>query len=444
MSGYIEIDDMPDLGAVTDTSKIVGERAGSGVFGMPALLDYVGTGMSYTADDGTSRQMTDKLGDTKSVRDFGATGDGATNDTAAINAALATFNGYGGTLLFPLGSYLYTPGLVVPTSVTLQGQGAILVAAGAPAVNCILLGIASGLRNLKLIAQSNAVAGSMVYATGNNARVIDCYMLNYYVGITFQGLSSAAPLIGATLHDVLMNGPPNASAAVMIDHFGGFNFTDLLISGTTAPYPAASVIISRGDTGFLSRMNCTLHGSMRVAPPALGATIAMRFTDIFCDLPGNIDAAVFAPGPGGSIVNTLISNGWFSGSNTGNGMSVFANNDGASGLISGFVMNNCNFHGNSSTGLSIGGTGVDHLVVTGATVTGSGASGVFVNGGANISLVGVQSGALGGNAGNIGNGIGLAGALDYYIVQGCTTNGNTGGGLVDGASGTHKSLTGNI
>jgi hypothetical protein len=42
MSGYIEIDDMPDLGAVTDTTEFVGEKAGSGVFTATAMRDYMG------------------------------------------------------------------------------------------------------------------------------------------------------------------------------------------------------------------------------------------------------------------------------------------------------------------------------------------------------------------------------------------------------------------
>ena len=40
------------------------------------------------------------------VLDFGAVGDGATNDTAAIEAALASVNQTGGTLFFPAGTYL--------------------------------------------------------------------------------------------------------------------------------------------------------------------------------------------------------------------------------------------------------------------------------------------------------------------------------------------------
>jgi hypothetical protein len=41
MSGTIEIDDMPDLGSVTDATKFVGEKAGSGLFTASALRDYV-------------------------------------------------------------------------------------------------------------------------------------------------------------------------------------------------------------------------------------------------------------------------------------------------------------------------------------------------------------------------------------------------------------------
>jgi hypothetical protein len=46
MSGYIEIDDMPDLGAVSDTSYVVGERAGSGLFSAAALRAYCAANVS--------------------------------------------------------------------------------------------------------------------------------------------------------------------------------------------------------------------------------------------------------------------------------------------------------------------------------------------------------------------------------------------------------------
>lgn len=68
------------------------------------------------------------------VRDFGAKGDGVTDDTVAIRSALAfiaTRNG--GTLQFPEGDYIVTSPLVLPSGVTIQGVGSL--GTGAPTNN---------------------------------------------------------------------------------------------------------------------------------------------------------------------------------------------------------------------------------------------------------------------------------------------------------------------
>lgn len=61
------------------------------------------------------RTVQDKLRDIVSVKDFGASGNGVANDTAAINAALAT----GKTVYFPSGTYLTTGNHVIGVN----GQG---------------------------------------------------------------------------------------------------------------------------------------------------------------------------------------------------------------------------------------------------------------------------------------------------------------------------------
>jgi len=57
-----------------------------------------------------------------SVKDFGATGDGKTDDTAAFQRALdAAAQAGGGTVHAPRGNYFFAGHLSVPVAVTLEG-----------------------------------------------------------------------------------------------------------------------------------------------------------------------------------------------------------------------------------------------------------------------------------------------------------------------------------
>lgn len=56
------------------------------------------------------------------VRDYGATGNGSTDDTAAIQAALNTAESYGGGIVFfPPGTYLISATLLLPSKVYMKG-----------------------------------------------------------------------------------------------------------------------------------------------------------------------------------------------------------------------------------------------------------------------------------------------------------------------------------
>ena len=91
--GGVRIVDMPDIGAVTDDSSVVGEHAGSGRFTAPALRKYI-------------------LANVANVIDFGAAGDGVTDDTAAIQSAIST----GLPVLLPAGDYRVTSQLNFTTN----------------------------------------------------------------------------------------------------------------------------------------------------------------------------------------------------------------------------------------------------------------------------------------------------------------------------------------
>ena len=60
--------------------------------------------------------------DIVSVKDFGAKGDGITDDTQAFQKALDSFGTKGGTVYAPRGTYLFKGSLNIPQAVTLKGM----------------------------------------------------------------------------------------------------------------------------------------------------------------------------------------------------------------------------------------------------------------------------------------------------------------------------------
>ncbi|UIN34037.1 glycoside hydrolase family 55 protein [Methylobacterium oryzae] len=81
-------------------------------------------GMSVTVPGGVSRSLADRAADVLNAADFGVKADGVTNDTAAMNTALAA--AVGRTLLLPKGTILVDALTYAPPSnkpITLRGQG---------------------------------------------------------------------------------------------------------------------------------------------------------------------------------------------------------------------------------------------------------------------------------------------------------------------------------
>jgi hypothetical protein len=81
-------------------------------------LSFTQTGTSAVA-----RTVDGKLKDTVSAKDFGATGDGTTDDTAAIQAAINAVNAKGGgVLFFPVGTYKVTATILLKPFVDIKGE----------------------------------------------------------------------------------------------------------------------------------------------------------------------------------------------------------------------------------------------------------------------------------------------------------------------------------
>ncbi len=151
-----------------------------------------------------------------SVSDYGAKGDGVTDDTAAFAKAMAALPEAGGTVHVPVGNYLIKTHLSIPDRVTLEGiwkiptaftqnQGSTLLAlegagreTGTPFItlnqNSTIKGITVFYPNQK---PDHIVPYPWCIASGggDNASIIDCFLVNPYQGVDFGTHRSGRHLI---------------------------------------------------------------------------------------------------------------------------------------------------------------------------------------------------------------------------------------------------------
>ena len=125
------------------------------------------------------------------VRSFGATGDGTTDDTAAIQAAFTAVQGnttvYGGTVFFPPGLYLITTTVTVPA-----GDGAPLAVRGSGSSSTLLWAAQSNLLSWDGSSPvSELTVSGLCFASTRVAKASTSVALHFPQGVvksTFQDL----------------------------------------------------------------------------------------------------------------------------------------------------------------------------------------------------------------------------------------------------------------
>ena len=104
-----------------------------------------------------NRTIYQKLSDVVSIKDFGAIGDGTTDDTAAIQAAVTAATGKG--LYIPSGTYATTTAITLPSNITIFGDGP---------TKSIIKRIGSGTDNLFIGSDISNVSFNQVGFYGNS------------------------------------------------------------------------------------------------------------------------------------------------------------------------------------------------------------------------------------------------------------------------------------
>lgn len=169
----------------------------------PALAGDNGSALIGFKQAGTgavSRTVQDKLRDIVSVKDFGAKGDGVTDDTVAIQAAInyaSTFaSGFGGEVVFPSGQYNYSALTITSQGVSLRGEGKVGMVKMTSSGNGILISGNAGriyginFSNLTFSAGVAQSSGAAIYMTNTGQCKMDNITFTSYPFPNYRGLQT--------------------------------------------------------------------------------------------------------------------------------------------------------------------------------------------------------------------------------------------------------------
>lgn len=411
-----------------------------------ALVGFKQSNSSGVLTSAVGRTVHQKLQESVSVKDFGATGDGTTDDTGAIQAAITAVTASNGSVYVPTGTYNITS-LTITSSITLYGDGlgSILRTTSATADAIYIDGVGNDpgcvLEYLYINSTVTRTAGYMIKSNSSQGtKIRNCRIDNGYNGIGVTGnVVQGVYIQNCVIYATNVAGSAiDVTAQVLTQGIVGSVFSDLWISGTSSLVHTGKGInvACVGDLTInnVSTLYCDVGLNVQ---PAAGATVQALFvSNCFFDS-GDFQGLNFSPA-GGAIQLVKCVNVW---------AATFSING---ALLSGtgsileteFV--NCTFAGNGNNGLFIASTiATNTSFIGGCLAQNVNAGFVTAANVNNFRVIGATIGATGQFTANNYGVLINAGTSDNYIISNNTFTTNTLANYVDAGTGVNKFTGGN-
>lgn len=356
---------VPGAGTVTDATVAAG-----------ANINASKIGFLQSGAGAVNRTALSKMREQFSVTDFGAVGDGVTDNTAAINAALTAMGP--GILVFPAGTFNTTGNHSVGAGQYVRGAGQLATSIALTAANdgFTLLTNDSGVSNLTMNGFTGATVGRLIAVTGQQGgpNVIEnIQFATYNIGLQLFSTRTYVKNITAI-------GASNVNAQI-ISIIGGGDYFISTISSDNNPAlePAYGLLITACGGGWFEDMDL-IHCTNGVAITPVGAGIVenLFFSRIAADTCSNncwtvttagtaviygctfdscwgasaVNYGFFATGSGG-VIDGLHFTNW-RGLNNGLDGLIFQQNVTNVSMAGGMVSGNSQTSSGTSAGIHVG------------------------------------------------------------------------------------------
>jgi len=394
------------------------------IYNLPLAGGVINSSNVIYNEQGTgavNRTVQDKLQESVSVKDFGAIGDGVTDDTAAFQAAINSLPAVGGTVIIPNGGWWRIEGtLNITVSCTIQGQGVnnITNLIKTTSTNTSFFNVtASGvsIQNLCMTYSLTTTDGLYAVVTTNNASEFKMYDVTIFGGTCGVFLSSNY----FRLEDVKVRDyKPTTGIGFTVNTVGvadgiGELLGCITITAGGAFSPFAGLKIVQGVGLTITDCQFAQSGiSIAMLPTSTSAVTSVGISNCYLDTSNN-GALYIDNSAGGLIQRIRIENCWLSsainsagirvisGSSVGglisDGNEFYLNNNGIEidngAVVAGLMVDSCVFSQNTTADITIG-TGTSQFYVnncfTGAwgNLTAS-PVGLYINSGcSNFTVIG--------------------------------------------------------